>query len=134
GHLDYFGNQETPNVLLAKEVLTAQLYATRLHGVGGLDLAWTPVYGKLAAFGSIVHFDLYLLAGFAGVEGEQGILPASEVGLGERIFLTEWMSVGVEGRYDLYVDAASGGPATLQRAFFAGALATVWFPLHPEEH
>ncbi len=132
-HVDYFGDQETPNVLLAKEVLTAQLYATRLHGLGGLDFAWTPVYGKLAAFGAIAHFDLYLLAGFGGAQGEQGILPASEVGVGQRLFLTDWMSFGIEARYDLYLDAATGGPATIQRALLVGALATIWIPFHQEE-
>lgn len=132
-HYDAFGDQETPNVLIAKQVLTSQLYATRLHGLGGLDFAWTPIYGKLSLFNDIVHFDLYLLAGLGAAQGEQGFLPASEVGLGERIFLSEWLSTGVEARYAFYVDAAGGGPSTVQRSLLASAVVTLWLPLHNGE-
>ncbi len=127
---DYFGDQELENVITAKQVLTSQLYATRLHFLTALDFVWTPVYGKLATFNKIVHFDLYLLAGGGAADGEQGVIPATEIGLGERIFLTDWFSTGIEGRYAFYVDAANGQPSTLQKTLLVSAVATVWIPFH----
>ena len=130
---EYFGDQELQNVITAKQVLQSQLYATRLHYLTTLDFAWTPIYGKFAAFNNIVRFDLYLLAGVGAADGEQGLLPATEVGLGERLFFTDWFSAGIEGRYAFYVDNASGEPSTLQKTLLISAVATVWFPFHSAE-
>ncbi len=127
-HFDYYGNQETENVVVAKQVLSSQLYATRLRFLGGLDLVWTPIYGKVAAGNSIVHFDLYVLVGADAADGEQGVLPAGDLGLGERVFFTDWFSAGVEARYALYVDHAAGEPSMLQKSLLASAVATFWIP------
>lgn len=130
---DYFGDQELENVITAKQVLQSQLYATRLHYLTALDFVWTPIYGKLATFNKIVHFDLYVLAGVGAAGGEQGALPATEIGLGERLFLTDWCSAGVEGRYAFYVDNANGEESTLQKTLLVSAVATLWFPFHSAE-
>jgi outer membrane beta-barrel protein len=130
---DYFGDQELENVITAKQVLQSQLYATRLHYLSALDFVWTPIYGKLATFNKIVHFDLYLLAGAGIAGGEQGVLPATEIGIGERIFLTDWCSAGVEGRYAFYVDNANGEESTLQKTLLVSAVATLWIPFHSAE-
>ncbi|MHB8420035.1 MAG: outer membrane beta-barrel domain-containing protein [Myxococcales bacterium] len=131
---DYFGDQELENIITAKQALGSELYATRLHFLTALDFEWTPIYGKFSTFNKIVHFDLYLLAGVGAADGEQGVLPATEVGLGERLFLTEWFSTGIEGRYAFYVDNASGEPSTLQKTLLVSAVATFWIPVHgPEE-
>ncbi len=132
-HFEYFGDQETENVIVAKQVLQSQFYATRLRYLTGLDFAWTPIYGKLSTFNKIVHFNLYLLAGIGIADGEQGILPATEIGLGERIFFTEWFSAGLEGRYAFYTDSASGETSTLQKTLLVSAVATMWFPFHNAE-
>ncbi len=127
-HFDYYGDQETDNVVTAKEVLSSQFYATRMRYLGGLDLAWTPMYGKLAVANSILHFDLYVLAGLDGAGGEQGLLPAGDVGVGERLFFTDWFSAGIEARYVFYVDHATGEPGMLERPLLASAVATFWLP------
>lgn len=132
-HFDYFGDQETENVIVAKQVLQSQFYATRLKYLTGLDFAWTPIYGKISTFNKIVHFNLYLLAGMGIADGEQGVLPATELGLGERIFFTEWFSAGIEGRYAFFVDSASGETSTLQKTLLVSAVATMWFPFHNAE-
>jgi outer membrane beta-barrel protein len=125
---DFFDDYQTENAVLAKQVLTAQLYATHLNALYGLDLSWTPVYGKFAIFNRIMGFNIYFLAGGGAVKAEQGYLPAADFGLGERIFLMEWLSFGVEGRYLFYVDHAAGGPSTLQRPLLISALLTFWTP------
>jgi outer membrane beta-barrel protein len=132
-HFDYYGNQETDSVAIARQVLASEIYATRLKFLGGLDFVWTPIYGKLSTFNKIVHFNLYLLAGLGVADGEQGILPATEVGLGERIFFTDWFSAGLEGRYAFYVDAASGETSTLEKELLMSAVATFWIPVRGAE-
>lgn len=129
-HFDYFYDQQLENTIIAKQALSSQLNPTRLQYLGALDFAWTPIYGKFATFNEIVHFDLYVLAGVGVAGGEQGLDPATEIGLGERTFFTDWFSAGVEGRYVFYADSAPDQPTTLQRQLLVSAVATFWFPLH----
>ena len=124
----YFHDQTTYNVNIAKQVLSSQLFVTRLHSVATADFQWTPVYGKFKFFNNIVYMDFYPFAGFGMAQGETNWSPAAEVGLGERVFLTDFLSVGLEAKYDMYVDQAAGGPSTLQRVLLLSALVSVWFP------
>lgn len=124
----YFHDQTTYNVNIAKQVLSSQLFVTRLHSLATADFQWTPVYGKFKFFNNIVYLDFYPFAGFGAAQGETNWSPAAEVGLGERVFLTDFLSVGLEAKYDLYVDQASPGPSTLQRVLLLSALVTIWFP------
>lgn len=132
-HFDYYGDQETDAVAIARQVLASEIYATRLRYLAGLDFVWSPIYGKLSTFNKIVHFNLYLLAGLGIADGEQGVLPATELGLGERIFFTDWFSAGLEGRYAFYVDSASGETSTLEKSLLVSAVATFWLPFHGAE-
>ena len=128
----YFHDQTTYNVNIAKQVLSSQLFVTRLHSIATADFQWTPVYGKFRFFNDIVYMDFYPFAGFGMAQGETNWSPAAEVGLGERVFLTDFLSVGLEAKYDLYTDRAANGPSTLQRVLLLSALVTVWFPNAPE--
>ncbi len=124
----YFHDQTTYNVNTAKQVLSSQLFVTRLHSVATADFQWTPVYGKFKFFNNIVYMDFYPFAGFGMAQGETNWSPAAEVGLGERVFLTDFLSVGLEAKYDMYADQAANGPSTLQRVLLMSALVTIWFP------
>jgi outer membrane beta-barrel protein len=124
----YFHDQTTTNVDIAKEVLSSQLFATRLHSLATADFEWTPVYGKFKFFNSIAYLDFYPFAGFGAAQGETNWGPATEVGLGERVFLTDFFSVGLEAKYAFYVDQAANGPSVLQRVLLLSALVTIWFP------
>jgi len=128
----YFHDQTTYNVNIAKQVLSSQLFVTRLHSVATADFQWTPVYGKFKLFNNIVYLDFYPFAGFGVAQGETNWSPAAEVGLGERVFLTDFLSVGLEAKYDFYVDQAANGPSVLQRVLLLNALVTIWFPNAPE--
>ena len=129
----YFHDQVTENVPLAKQVLSSQLFATRLHSLATADFQWTPVYGKAQLANKIIYFDVYVLAGLGAAQGETNWVPASEAGLGERIFFTDFLSVGVEAKYDFYVDQANNAPSVLQRALLVSGLLTIWFPGGPSE-
>lgn len=125
---EYFHDQTTANVAIAKQALESQLYVTRLHMLATADLQWTPIYGKVQLANKIIYFDLYCLAGLGAAQGETDWIPASEAGIGERIFLTDFLSVGIEGKYTFYVDQAAGGPSVLQKVLLVSGLLTVWFP------
>ncbi len=128
----YFHDQTTYNVNIAKQVLSSQLFVTRLHSVATADFQWTPVSGKFKFFNSIGYLDFYPFAGFGVAQGETNWSPAAEVGLGERVFLTDFLSVGLEAKYDLYTDQAANGPSVLQRVLLLNALVSIWFPGAPE--
>ncbi len=132
-HYAYFYTQTTQNVQTAKEVLSSQLYATRLHAVAAADFQLTPIYGKFTAGNKIFYYDFYLLAGFGAAQGTQGYQPASEVGLGQRIFMNDFLSLGVEAAYVFYADSAAGGPTVLQRSLLISVLVSFWFPGSPGE-
>jgi len=84
------------------------------------SLGWSPLYGKLAVAGAVVHFDGYLLAGAGLVrtEEEQALdLPAAvrpdfHLGAGVRLFFGQRWLVRLEYRQYLYVrpeDRTGGG-------------------------
>ena len=75
---------------------------------------WTPVYGKLSAFGEVVlHYDLYLVGGL-GITSDEietnssaspsqktistQIFPVTDVGIGQHFFLSRKTAIRVEFR------------------------------------
>jgi outer membrane beta-barrel protein len=73
---------------------------------------WTPIYGKINAFGEVVlHYDLFVLAG-AGVTSDEieitnaagvstfttKVFPATDFSLGQRFYLSRRIALRVELR------------------------------------
>jgi outer membrane beta-barrel protein len=95
----------------------------RIRRIVGLELGWSPVYGKLNVLSErVAHFDLSVLLGPDLVTHEEvlsraaadalalaGGEPATQnafgghVGLGARIFLAEWVAARLEVKDYLYV-------------------------------
>jgi outer membrane beta-barrel protein len=84
------------------------------------SLGWSPLFGKLAVAGAVLHFDGYLLggAGLVRTEAEQALdLPAAvrpdfHLGAGLRLFFSRRWLVRLEYRQYLYVrpeDRSGGG-------------------------
>lgn len=71
-----------------------------------LDLLWAPIYGKISLFGdSILHFDTYVTAG-PGIFGtDAGLNPAANIGIGQRYFITEWLTARFELRDYMFLDS-----------------------------
>jgi outer membrane beta-barrel protein len=68
-----------------------------------------PFYGKMNLFDSmIVYSDLYLTAGGAKVETDQGPLNAVVVGGGQRFYLAQSLSLRIDARNRSYVEQRSG--------------------------
>lgn len=99
----------------------AQLRALpgQMSGMGFVEFAWTPIYGKVNLFAEkVVHFDLSALLGAGAlvvgtpaspdgtVAAGSALAPALGPGLGERLFLSESMALSAELRDYLF---ATGG-------------------------
>lgn len=156
---NYYRPYRTDNVREGKIAFGSQLLSSQLDGQLMLDGIWSPVYGKAAFLGrSIIHFDVYLSAGFGlvwtasgGPPLEQGAfcmkLPfasetqcpklAADVGGGVRFYPKEWLAFDVGLNATLYPDQpAAQLPATLQKVFVANVgfsffLPTTFEYVHP---
>ncbi len=125
-----------------------------IHMIAGVEGAWAPVYGKLNLFSEQVgHFDLSLIGGADWIqyqkvvsEADAQALDASgshppltstfggHVGLGFRLFFSEWVAARLEFRDYLYrVEVPNwqengGAKKDLQNQFFAELGVSFFFP------
>jgi len=96
----------------------------QLRLLGGLDLQWAPLYGKIALIAeNFIHFDLYGLAGASGIQygaptfdGSAGSTPewtlGGDLGLGMRIFINHWLTFRGEVRDLIYREDINPRPST----------------------
>lgn len=110
-HYTKFGISQTENVRLAKRELRSLLLSSKLDWNGGVDFIWTPIYGKLAWFNTIIQYDLFLMTGvgaaWSQTSGDRvgdGLHPAVDVGIGQRFTLTDWMAFEFWVKQLLYAD------------------------------
>ncbi len=74
-----------------------------LHGE--LDVLWAPIYGKVSLFGEgILHFDTYIAVGGGVFKTDEGVAPAANFGIGQRVFINDWLVVRAEIRDYLFPD------------------------------
>jgi outer membrane beta-barrel protein len=94
--------------------------------VGGLDVQWAPIYGKIALVAErFLHFDLYGIGGGgvvqymgppdSGTGSIERIAPALNIGAGLRFFVNRWLMVRTELRDLIYAEAVQPLPATSLR-------------------
>jgi outer membrane beta-barrel protein len=88
--------------------------------LGGADLQWAPIYGKLSLLAeSFVNFDMYGIVGASVVQyrgpdlsnptGAQSYLTGGgNVGVGARFFLNRWVTLRTEVRDLIYVEKSRG--------------------------
>ncbi|MGA9522291.1 MAG: outer membrane beta-barrel domain-containing protein [Myxococcaceae bacterium] len=63
----------------------------------GSDLIWKLIYGKVALINrTLHHVEGFLIAGASGVKVQSGILPAPNVGVGGRLFLSDALSIRLD--------------------------------------
>ncbi len=127
----------TDNVRTGKLALQSQLLTSQLNGQAMIDGVWSPVYGKASFLAdSIVHFDLYLAAGFgavwsatSGPPRNEGPHLATEVGGGVRFYPKEWMAFELGLMATFYPDQPIVSvPATTQTVFVANVGVSFFFP------
>jgi outer membrane beta-barrel protein len=133
----YYAQLRTSHVREGKLAFSSQLLASQIYGQAMLDGVWSPVYGKVAWLGSqIVHFDLYLLAGFGGVWSATSIAPrkegphlATDFGGGVRFYPTDWLAFDGGIVATLYPDQPiTSVPSTVQKVVAAQIGITFFFP------
>lgn len=92
--------------------------------LGGLDLQWAPIYGKIAlmaqAFG---HFDMYGIAGptfvqYVGPGSVSTSTVGGTVGVGARIVMNRFIAVRAELRDLIYNETVVGGSSLRNQFFF----------------
>jgi outer membrane beta-barrel protein len=126
------GRGREGKVAFSSQILTSQIERQVL-----LDGVWSPVYGKISWLGSrIVHFDVFLAAGFGVVWSATSSAPrdlgphlATALGGGLRFYPTDWLALegGLSGTF--YPDQPIASvPGTLQRVVAANLALSIFFP------
>jgi outer membrane beta-barrel protein len=137
GRFAYFTPLRTDNVRTGKLAFNSQLLTSQLYYGAMLDGVWSPVYGKASFLAdAIVHFDLYLAAGFGAVwtatsvsPRNEGAHPAAEVGGGVRFYPYEWMAFELGLMATFYPDQpVTSVPATIQSVFVANVGVSFFLP------
>lgn len=146
-----FSKYRTDNVREGMLAFQSQLLSSDIAEQAMLDGVWSPIYGKAAFLGrNIVHFDLFLSAGFglvlsatSGPPRNEGAfctnLPwsgdmqcpklAADFGGGVRFYPKEWLAFELGLNATLYPDQPIAQlPATVQKVFVANAGLSFFFP------
>jgi outer membrane beta-barrel protein len=146
-----YSKLRTDNVREGKLAFQSQLLSSDIEQQVMLDGVWSPIYGKASFLQRhIVHFDLYLSAGFGAVWSstsgpplEQGVeLPipmpfvgkkpakiAADLGGGVRFYPKEWLAFDVGLLATLYPDQPNPPlPATVQKVFHANVGLSFFWP------
>jgi outer membrane beta-barrel protein len=131
--------ERTDDVVTAKANLSSMIYFSAPYWTATADAEWSPLYGKVAIFNSILHFDGYLVAG-AGVAYTQttsdpnpvrsGVKPAFDLGIGLRFVTTDWLAINAGLVNTSYVDTPVGTTkASLQNVMLVHLGVSIFFPL-----
>jgi outer membrane beta-barrel protein len=131
-----------------------QLLSSQIYDQLMLDGIWSPIYGKIAVLENhIVHFDMFLTAGFGLVwtatsyapRDNAGLGPAPgsavvggsklgvDLGAGMRFYPKDWLALEAGLIATVYPDQPVASlPATLQRVFAVNLGVAFFFPFHFE--
>ncbi len=132
----------TDNAREGKMAFEGQLISSQIYDQLMLDGVWSPVYGKVSFRDKqIIHFDLFLSAGFGLVwtgtsEAPRDYGPgpghskyATDLGGGIRFYPKEWMAFELGMTATLYPDQpAAGLPSSIQKVFVANVGVSFFFP------
>ncbi len=125
----------TDDVRTAKTNLNSRIFfSVPIWSVMG-DAEWSPIYGKVAMFNSILHFDGYLIGGggvvFTETSAVQGgtVKPAFDLGLGMRFVARDFLAVNVSLINTTYVDTPTGAvKGVTQNLMMVNAGISIFFP------
>jgi len=135
--LEYYAGFAT-SINVAGGTAIAQPAFNRPNYAARLEVAWSPLYGKISWLAeSIMHFDTYLSAG-AGIVGPKtgNASLAGTVALGQHYFFNNWMALRVEVReqfYNLVRDSAVNPASALQSLLSASVGLCFYFPQETEQ-
>ncbi len=127
----------TDNAREGKMAFGGQLLVSQIYDQLMLDGVWSPIYGKVSFLDHrIIHFDLFLAAGFgvvwtATTEPPRSEKPplATDFGGGLRFYPKEWMAFELGMMATFYPDRPQASlPATIQKVFVANVGLSFFFP------
>lgn len=125
----------TDDVATAKRNLYSRIFFSVPIWSAMADVEWSPIYGKVAFFNSILHLDAYLLGGGGVVFTEtsnapnRGPNPAFDLGLGLRLVAKDFLAVNVALINTTYVDTPTGTTkGVTQNLMMVNAGVSIFFP------
>jgi outer membrane beta-barrel protein len=96
---------ELPTVLLLRQNKSAVPEAARYFGNVYADLQVSPIYGKMSLFSEwVIHYDMFFKggAGLAVDSSQWYVHPQVTVGMGQRVFLFDWLVLRADIQGSLY--------------------------------
>jgi outer membrane beta-barrel protein len=133
----YYTPYRTEYVREGKLAFQSQLLSSQLYRQVMVDGVWSPIYGKASFLEkSIVHFDLYLSAGFGLVWSATSFAPrdegphlATDFGGGVRFYPKSWLAFELGLLATLYNDQPIlSVPGTVQKVFVANVGLSFFLP------
>ena len=121
------------DVRTAKRNFQSRIFFSVPQWLTMADLEWSPLYGKVAIFNSILHIDAYVLGGAGVVQTEtsaqRGLNPAVDLGIGMRFVAKDFLAVNVALINTTYVDQPAGTTkGATQNLMMLGAGVSVFLP------
>jgi outer membrane beta-barrel protein len=121
----------TDDVRTAKRDFHSRIFKSDPIWSAMADFEWSPIYGKVSFFNSILHLDAYLVGGMGVVKtasngtpsNEIPVNPAADLGLGVRFVAKDFFAVNVALINTTYLDQPAGsskGATQNMMALFAG--------------
>lgn len=125
----------TDDVRTAKRNLNSRIFFSVPIWTAMADVEWSPLYGKVAMFNSILHFDGYLLGGGGVVFTEtatapgRSVTPGFDLGVGFRFIVKDFLAVNVGLINTTYVDTPTGTvKGATQNLMLLHAGVAIFFP------
>jgi outer membrane beta-barrel protein len=126
----------TDDVRAAKRNFQSRIFASVPQWSAMSDIEWSPIYGKVSIFNSILHFDAYVLTGLGAVKTEtssqpgRGLNVAVDLGIGARFVAKDYLAVNVALVDTAYNDQPTGTTkAAIQNLVMLYAGVSVFLPL-----
>ncbi|MBX5482519.1 MAG: outer membrane beta-barrel domain-containing protein [Myxococcaceae bacterium] len=125
----------TEDVTTAKHTFQSRIYYSVPQWAGMADIQWSPIYGKIAIWNDIWHFDSYLLGGIGVVRTEtsdapgRSLNPAADLGIGVRFVARDYLAFNVALINTNYVDQPTGTTkGATQNLLALNAGVSIFFP------
>lgn len=125
----------TDDVRTAKRTFQSRIFFSVPQWSAMGDVEWSPIYGKVAVFNDIWHFDSYLLGGLGVVSTQtsslpnRGLNPAADLGVGVRFVARDYLALNAALINTSYVDAPAGTTkGATQNIMTLNAGVSIFFP------
>jgi outer membrane beta-barrel protein len=134
---DWFSAIRTGRGREGKVAFSSQILTSQIERQALLDGVWSPVYGKISWLGSrIVHFDVFLLAGFGLAWSATSSAPrdlgphlATDLGGGLRFYPADWLALEGGLTATFYPDQpVASVPGKMQKVVAANLALSIFFP------